>query len=296
MSTYPDWWSRALEYEDLPAEDRREIDGWLAERQDLLEILTRLRAIESGGGPRGSFPDLASLQVPQELRAEADASLRMLRRRIAERRAVAETVPGPAAAGEEGPSWMDRLRAFLSPPVLVPVGAVAVILLVMQLSQRGPAGSAVGELMAHPASQTRGVDSSEDRNRAGDRTWKTGDAFFLQCSIERPVVPVLFHVDPQGVVTLLHPEDPADLPAVFPGGRPLEFPAAAGDEEWVLEGDPGVETFLLATSPEAPDLGALMRRVDRIGPGSRERVVRDLEALLGGEFEDVRRTEIEHVP
>lgn len=285
MTDDPRWLELVLVYEDLTPEERADVDALFETRPEFRDLLSELQQIEAG--PRGQLPETLEAMSDRD-REEADRSLLSLRRKVARRSGVIEspsagtvfeTIGRALARPFRNASWGMRLA--------VPVAAVAVLWMFLL-----PSKSSVGPLTALPAATTRGVEVDEGRNRAGDREWRTGDAFFLRCVVQHPVVPVLFHVDPMGTVTQLFPEHDEwqSLRGV------VEFPLPGSEEEWRLEGS-GTETFLLATRRDAPrDFADVAKAIDEIQERSESRahIVEGVRVLLDRHFEDVRVTEIAH--
>ncbi len=315
MNRTPDWLERVLAYDDASPEERVVVDEFLARNPAARDLLERVRRIESGSeSPHGVLPDLDSevLALSPSERTEADASLAGLMERLGTLCDLAEgTPPEEETAGQSGP--LDRIRAWwsrvsggsawgrLAP---VPVFAAAVLFVVLNLGtpDPDPSGLGLGELTVHPAGTVRGGEpgSAPDAEAEGVRVWRTGEAFVLRCPVERPMVPIVFHVDPVGQVVMLHPEDVAGPFLVHPSTRPLELPLPDSEVEWVLEGTPGTETFLLVTAGDGEGLAevlpSVVTRAMEIGEDASDRqdAIHRLQELLEKEVGEVRTTEIEH--
>jgi hypothetical protein len=195
------------------------------------------------------LPELDELHVSAADSEEARRSLRALLLR-----ATGE-VP-PARAQELRPTWGRRLIGLLRPPVLVPA---AVLALAAILFLRNPE-PALGPLQVEPVAITRGTESPG---------WREGEAFRLRCDVTRPLFPVVFHLDPEGNLALLHPANPAGpFPRSSPE-HPIVLPDPNGSERWELTGAGGRETFLLAAWEEPPrDLEALVADLEKIRAGA----------------------------
>ena len=148
---------------------------------------------------------------------------------------------------------------------------------------------------------TGGLQAPVPSDAPGARIWRTGDAFVLRCPIDAPVVAVLFHVDPEGRIALLHPET-ADGPFPLASAEgPLELPPPESGIQWFLEGRPGTETFLLAFAEEARDFAGVLSAVigetgaSEESDAGRAEVVDQLRDLLERQIGTVRVTEIDHV-
>ncbi len=143
-----------------------------------------------------------------------------------------------------------------------------------------------------------GDDASADSATAaaGDlQVWRTGTAFELTCPLQRPTIPLLFHLDDAGGLQLLYPESPSGPYPIYPRETTLILPPPESNLEWVLEGEGGRELFFLA-SAEAPQ-ESLETVVNRVLLQSQTMESQDdLEALLHAEIGEVRATVIEHRP
>jgi hypothetical protein len=282
----PRWLDLVLVYEDLTPEERAGVDAFLETRPEFRDLLSELQRIEAG--PRGQIPEsTGALSVREE--EEAARSLASLRRKVARHSGAAENPTSEGIIEAIGRFFTQPFgKAFWGFRSAVMVGAAAVAAWMFLIPTKSP----VGELTALPTTSSRGVEVDEGRNRAGDREWRTGDAFFLRCVVQHPVVPVLFHIDPAGDVTQLFPEDDEWRP--FDGV--VEFPLAGTEDEWRLEGE-GTETFLLATRGEAPrDFAEVTRAIDEIRASgdTRVRVVERIRRVLSEHFDDVRTTDVAH--
>lgn len=171
-------------------------------------------------------------------------------------------------------------------------------------SSRAP-GARTGEdrpalfrsLSIHSGSVSRGGIRAESSEGAVSRGgWQTGDAFFLRFDLDHDGSVMLYHVDPTGVAERLYPQDPEAPPRVFRAGTSVELPLPEGGEEWVFEGEPGIETFLLAMGDTATwNQKAAISEVDRaaaLKESAEDAVARIQSALtLGGGFVRVLRVD-----
>lgn len=141
--------------------------------------------------------------------------------------------------------------------------------------------------------------------------WHDGDAFRLELELSRPAHVVVVHVDARGDVALVHPESVADpVPRVGPGT--VRVPPVDAGYDWVFEGEPGWESFIVGRSVSVPDLGELLRRLreapdpglptlasdDSTGPGAgaRERRVAALTTTMREHLGHADAIEVLHLP
>jgi len=244
-----DWLDRLLAGDDLDDAGQRELEERLLDAPAARELLERVRGLEKAPGPRGALPELDTLRVSAAHAQEAERSLRTLLLRVLDE--------VPARAPESGRlGWRHRLAGWLRPPVLVPAAVVA---LAAFFFFRSP-DPALGPLQIEGVALTRGADAPG---------WREGDAFRLRCDVTRPMVPVVFHLDPEGRLALLHPATPAGpFPRSTPA-RPIVLPDPAGPERWELTGAGGRETFLLAAWKDPPaDLAQLVAELEKIPAGA----------------------------
>ncbi len=313
MRDHADWRDLILSYEDLEADERRRADEHLAACAECRALLDGVRAVETARGPEGALPPLEDGEFfalsADEAAAEA-ASRGALRARLgleAERRAERASARGvPAGPTREAPAAARPLRERVStlmrnlrPRVVVPLAAAAAVVLVFLLrgpeTGRGP----IRELRLAPYSGTRGETDSGGAPGEAGRAWRTGDAFVLRFELVEPAYPIVFHVDPDGAVALLHPADPLAPVAAMPANVSLELPPAEQDVVWTFEGEPGIETFFVAASPRAPRALDAVLDVARTAARSalgRDEVASALRAILEKRVGPVQAIEAVHAP
>ncbi len=283
MTRTPDWLDKVLSYDDLSPEERAEVDAILEENDAARALLARVRAIEENPGPAGSLPEMDDAALAAD-DPEAAASLQRLQQRV---RFDAVGKKGRSDAAGREPS---RVRSLI--PYLLPVAIAAVLLLTLgsPLDEDLP-GSLTG-FTVQRSGATRG--SATD-----DSTWRTGDAFVLHCELDRPSFVVLVHVDPGGNVAILDP-DGGEGPVARHDAGSVQFPSAG--DEWFLEGNPGPETFLVASIDAASErdlssgrwLRELRADADPTPGEPRADVVARVIRTLTTHFDAVEQTDLVH--
>jgi hypothetical protein len=128
--------------------------------------------------------------------------------------------------------------------------------------------------------------------------FRTGDAFTLEFTLPEPAYATLLHVGPRGDLSIVYPEEATTPRREIPSGERVQLPDTAAGSEWVFEGDPGWETFLLLTN-DAPslDLSEILTARDPLvasGPSRAELVssIRRRLARVG----TVELVEVLHLP
>jgi len=90
--------------------------------------------------------------------------------------------------------------------------------------------------------------------------WHDGEAFALELELPHATHVVVLHVDARGRVALVHPESArGPIRPVGPGS--VRIPPAGAGYDWVFEGEPGWESFIVGRSEPVPDIEALLRRL-----------------------------------
>jgi hypothetical protein len=280
-----------LSYEELDPGERAEADGHLAGCPHCRALLERAREAERGLRRFGELPPLdrpadgGAAAPDAATREEAEASLRALRTRLG-------LPPGPERPAAPRPALF---RRWMTPAWIVPAAALAAALvLIARMPERGSPG--IRDLAIAPLSVERGAGPS---TTAVGGTWRTGQAFALRFALAAPAHPVVFHVDPERAVTLLHPGD-AEAPVPrMPAGVTMQLPAAGSDDLWTFAGRPGPETFLVVAAPRGDlDLGSITAGVERIArrAGSRGAAVDAIESHLLETVGPVAAIEVTHAP
>jgi hypothetical protein len=143
------------------------------------------------------------------------------------------------------------------------------------------------------------VRPSEERGirQPGAQAWKTGEPFALQFRLTRPGFVYVLHVDPAGEVEVLYPGALEARGTLVAAGETMRIPDAGGPEEWVLEGEPGIETFLIAaSSKEKAPLDALLEeiaaRVENVR--DREGRIKAVQRVLEKRLGSVQSTSVDH--
>jgi hypothetical protein len=119
----------------------------------------------------------------------------------------------------------------------------------------------------------------------------------LRTELEQEGNLFLVHVDPRGEVELLYPADDAEARRIFPAGSAIEFPPKGSTQEWIFEGDPGPESFLLAVAPPGVVDARTVELVSgeaRASGASRDAVVAKVMKALETHVGSVRSLAIDH--
>jgi hypothetical protein len=277
-----------LAFEELEPAERAEATAHLAACTECASLLDSLRRAEHLARPVGALPPL---DVPPALSADerraADASLEALRVHL-----LSPDQADPDATRREaelrrggGRSWLDVVfgtPARRAAAMLVPVAA-SLVLLFYAREQSRPVVIRGAEVLA--LSTARGDAPG----------LHTGDAFGIRVNLSKPAYPVVLHVSPGGSFTILHPPS-GSPPALRPAGESI-LPAPGGAIEWRLEGESGIETFLIAASRRSDvDIARLAEEAKRLEAGDRAERRRALEALLARRVGPVRVVEVTHLP
>jgi hypothetical protein len=276
-----------LAYEDLEGEDRQKAEEFLAQNADVRRKLQRLRELEEWARdpvplPEGHAPPDFGLSPSEE--AQLARSLKALKGRL-----DLQPVRQPARRGP----W-----SVLRGPgrkIWVPVAAAAVVALWMW----SPWSSR--ELLRFEDLRVLTVEVGTGTSRGVEtrRARRSGEAFALSFQLEKDAHVIVYHVDPAGRASLVFPGSPSDPMAFFEADLPQRIPAATADEQWVLGGETGRESFLLGASESADlDLEALDRQVhERLANVTdRGAVLDSLRTLLTETFETVQLIEFDHLP
>lgn len=131
-----------------------------------------------------------------------------------------------------------------------------------------------------------------------DAALRTGDAFALAFELSEEASVVVYHVDPGGRLTLVLPESP-DRPAPRMGAGTVAIPGEGAGEQWVLGGDPGPESFVLALDAGSlPSLTGLDSALREGLPATvaREDVLRYVRSYLRSHLDEVEVIEFDHRP
>ena len=289
-----------LAYEELSNQERAQVDAHLAACAGCRELLTRLQAVEREAASLGDLPPLGdptaeALNAPDE-RAACE-SLQALRQELGLEGAATQA---PAAVRPLRKTIHQRstLRDLFRPPMLLrwlaPMGIAAALVLVVAPWRTGPT---IRDVTLQPAEHLRGATTPAPTAEP-ERPWHTGEAFFLQFHLERAGAPVVFHLDPEGSLNLLYP-DPRAQPQRFAAGSVVQLPAREEDSEWVFEGPPGAETFLISLATRADfDPALLLQDAQSAVAPLEERAMRvqAVQNLLVKQLGETQRIEVAHVP
>jgi hypothetical protein len=280
-----------LTLEELDGDERREAEAHLAACGACRALLDGVRRAEDRARESGTLPDLANAatyRLDEADRQEAEASLRALHERLGLERASATParVPPKLHASREGRVFRLRPRPAHGAAALVAAAAVLIAVLTLWPRPAGPPPSLLGDARIAPTSTLRGVQPSG---------WHTGDAFVLELDLALPASLVVFHVDPSGRITRLHPGGTGVEPERRPAGR-VTLPTAETATEWRFEGETGAETFVIAAIARPDRAREALAAGDAVAPGTRAERLRALQAALEKPSGAVRTIEVRHEP
>jgi len=271
-----------LAYEELDEDEKRQADEFLAERPDLRRRLESLRHIESAAAASYPFDDEAFWNAgdltPDDVAAQ--------------QRSLADLRESLGLTVKPDVSFWNRGRIGLS--LLIPVAAVLAFLVVTPIFRGDPS------LIRDLSIQSVALDAGGVRSGTGTQlepgVLRSGEAFALDFHLHEDAYVLAFHIDPGGVISLVHP--PSGIPMVTRGGGNIRFPAAESGEKWILGGQAGTETFVLAvmtaTSYDPDDLA----RAGKLAGGKFPDVAGAVDYLVGSlseTMDQVKRIEFQHI-
>lgn len=109
----------------------------------------------------------------------------------------------------------------------------------------------------------------------------TGDAFTVEFVTRTAGYPALLHVGPRGDVSLVYPNDATTPRTRVAAGTRVRLPASTDSTQWVFEGDPGWESFVLVVGETpAANLEEVLLRTKHPMAAGRSRFLHDLEHAL----------------
>jgi hypothetical protein len=318
-----------LGFEELEDAERARALEHLATCADCRALREGLLRRERDARVIGALPGVGEQRAPlaPEDRAQADASLAaLLERAPAERPAAPAPAParaatpappaGPAPATPARvvplPSPARRVNPWRHATWLVPAAAAAVVAVVVLTRTAAPPlppepdSPAIGAptVVTRPLVPTPGAGPTSVRLerysgvRGADGGWHTGDAFELRFELPAAAYVLVWHVGPAGETALLYPPTGTARVPRFGAGE-VTLPPVSSPERWVFEGEPGAETFVVATreAGEVP-LATLGAAVDSALAGIHDRTARLLllETVLRERFGETGRVDAEHQP
>jgi len=145
------------------------------------------------------------------------------------------------------------------------------------------------------------VDTGSGTSRGTDdvRTWNSGEAFALTFQLEASAGVIVYHVDPSGRAALVVPGSTEEAIPFFESGITHHIPSAMGEEQWVLGGETGMESFLLGASDDQDlDLEILDQEIhERLASlDDRKLILDSVRTLLEEKLDSVQLIEFEHLP
>lgn len=222
-----------LGYEELEGAERARADALLREHPELAERLARHRRLESGAA--AIRPTGRGLFDPDELSQEEIARQQESLRRVLLRATASAAGIRPAARSR----WKRPLQWAL--PL---AAALAFALLWPQLHTDRDKLYGVHILTGPTSGEVRGGELEPN-------TLHTGQVFAVEFELAQDAYVVIYHLDPAGRFAQAHP-DPTVAAAVALGAGKHQVPSADAASMWVLDGQPGLETFFVAIAEQEP--------------------------------------------
>lgn len=257
-------WHLILQYEDLDPAQRLSVDQALAADPDLRRDWDQLRTLEQKAQLAWSTDDEDFWQpaMDQTTADRCRVSLEAILAELPQTTAPGDSTDGPLpfVDSADRPPVAGRvsgMRRVLSTRVLWPLAAVlALVVLYPRVATNRSLITDLG---------VRTIDVAAGGTRSGQGTaliegqLATGQAFVLELAPTEATWLVVYHVDPAGHPTRLYAAPVADH-----SGRTgsLTIPPADTGDFWVLDGEPGFESFVVgATAKAIPDLTDLSAAV-----------------------------------
>ncbi|MEN8007406.1 MAG: DUF4384 domain-containing protein [Candidatus Krumholzibacteriota bacterium] len=272
-----------LAYEDLDTEEKKQADKILAERPDLRQRLESLRNLESAAAASFEFDEEAFWAA--EGLAPGDAEL--------QQRSLTDLRESLGLTVKPSGGFWKRGRTGLS--LMIPVAAVLALLLILPVFRDG--SELIRDLSVQPVALDTGGSRSGTDTRHQPGVLRSGEAFALDFHLNEDAYVLVFHVDPQGAVSLVHPASPSAPPAVIAAGE-IRFPDPESGDKWILEGGAGIETFVVAAAPASssgPETLALAKRLVGGTFPDVAAAVTHLTGSLSEKMEQVERFEFQHL-
>ncbi len=265
--THSDWRERTLALEDLEGPDREAALAHLETCPECRSLREAILAREAQARPAGSLPP------PSRWDALALDDLS----RAGERRSLAALLEREAHRGRERPARRPAFHWW------VPAAAAAAVIMAVMTTRTpppspietpGPITSPATPPLSLPA-EVHGLLIAPGpglRGGVGSK-WHTGDAFTIDFTLESRSPVIVVHLDPRGAASLLVPDSAgARAPVLGPGL--VTLPPEGAGVRWTFEGEPGTETFLIATFAGPPDVAAVAAALSTIAPGDRAEALR----------------------
>lgn len=262
-----------LGYEELEGEELARAGELLRRYPELAERLARHRRMESRAAQ--SLPH-------EELFAGDDLSPGEIEEQQESQRRVLHRVATPGAV-----RFTSRRRVWRR-TVSWAVPLAAVLALVLIWPQTRPAPDTLHGMHILPGSLAAGT-----RRDAGEpNTLHTGQAFAVEFELEVHSYVVVFHLDPVGRFSQVHPDPRQDASVYLAAGK-HQVPSAVAESMWVLDGQTGLETFFVAISSEAVERRFALGIDSMIG--TREERIAVIVDRLGERFDEVEVQEFRHL-
>jgi Domain of unknown function (DUF4384) len=286
------WLNLIYGYEELDADEKRKVDAVLADDEALRSRLHRLQELEKTAAEVLDLPDedfYAAPDLGPDDREALKTSLDDLIRKL-------DLQDNPAQP--QGAGWRTFFQS-LRPRLLVPV-AVAVGLFILIFSPFDQSGKPVIEQLDLV---TYALDNGHTRDARiidpGSGELRNGQAFGLSMTLTRDAYLALVHIDPTNQIQLVYPETSAQAARLFEGGDSLTMPDLDGDELWILSGDPGEETFVVASCEEplsaVTELRDSLAALSTEAAGDRVALLALIQDLFGAGNAETRVIDFRHI-
>ncbi len=273
-----------LAYEELDEDEKRQADEFLAERPDLRRRLESLRQIESAATASYPFNDEAFWNAgdltPDDVAAQ--------------QRSLADLRESLGLTVKPDVSFWNRGRIGMS--LLIPLAAVLAFLVVTPVFRGDPS------LIRDLSIQSVALDTGGVRSGTGTQfepgVLRSGEAFALDFHLHEDSYVLVFHIDPGGVISLVHPTSASGTPMVTRGGGNMRFPAPESGDKWILGGQAGTETFVLAVMTATSYDPENLAKAGKLAGGKFPDVAGAVDYLVGSlseTMDQVKRIEFQHI-
>lgn len=273
-----------LAYEELDEDEKRQADEFLAERPDLRRRLESLRHVENAAADSFPFDDeafwTAGDLAPGDVAAQQQ-SLAVLRESL-------------GLTVKPGVGFWKRGRTGLS--LLIPVAAILAFLVVMPVFRGDP--SLIRDLSIQPVALDAGGMRSGTGTQLEPGVLRSGEAFALDFHLNEDAYVLVFHIDPRGAINLVHPASASGTMMVTRGGGIIRFPAPESGDKWILGGQAGTETFVLAVMTATSYDPDGLAKAGKLAGGQFPDVAGAVDYLVGSlseTMDQVKRIEFQHI-
>ena len=275
-----------LAFEELEGDERRQAEQISAADPEFRARMASLRQIEAVArrpipiADRDGFWD-AKLADPADDRAC--------------RRSLARTVADLAAGRRPSESGRRSIWPVRRSRLLWPLAAALVVAVVLPLQSRRD--FAMTDLSIENLATATDRSSHGLATAGSGSVLHDGDSFALGFELTHDAFVAVVHVDPLGRTAVVYPVAGA-APERLAGGQRQQIPGRNADEVWILGGEPGTETFLVASNRDEPlvpgDLATMLPTAGVNGQ-DREEVLDTVRGILGRVADRVETIDLIHV-